>query len=69
MERRVVNQLAAAHEKGFIGRGSTVQVCTLWTENSETAEIRLKVRNKGLKDFTDIENSGLKLKNLTSIFG
>lgn len=69
IERRVVNQLAAAHENGFIGKGSTVQVCARWRENSETAEICLKVRRKGYKDFIDIENSGLKIKNLTSIFG
>lgn len=65
----MVNQLAAAHEDGFIGKGSTVQVCALWTENSDSAEIRLKVRKKGLKDFMDIEGSGLKARNLGAIFG
>ncbi|KAJ8946693.1 hypothetical protein NQ318_006950 [Aromia moschata] len=44
VERRVVNQLAAAHEKGIIGKGSTVQIFALWPENSETPEIKLKVR-------------------------
>lgn len=68
VERRVVNQLAAAHEKGFIGKGSTVQVCALWLENSENAEIRLKVREKGRKEFVDIDSSTNKLQNLTLLF-
>lgn len=69
VERRVVNQLAAAHEKGFIGKDSTVQVCASWPENAESFEICLKVRKKGYKDFVDIENSGLKFKKMSSIFG
>lgn len=69
VERRVVNQLAAAHEKGFIGKGSTVQVCASWPENCESAEIKLKVCKSGLKDFIEIDRSGLSIKNLASIFG
>lgn len=68
VERRVVNQLAAAHEKGFIGKGCSVQVCALWPESSDCAEIKLKVKNGGLKDFVDLDQSRLSLKNLSSIF-
>ncbi|XP_023016154.1 mitochondrial disaggregase [Leptinotarsa decemlineata] len=68
VERRVVNQLAAAHEKGIIGKGSTVEVCALWPENCEIAEITLKVKKSGLKDFVIIDQSKLSLKNLASIF-
>ncbi|XP_072376408.1 mitochondrial disaggregase-like [Diabrotica undecimpunctata] len=68
VERRVVNQLAAAHEQGFIGKGSAVQVCASWPENSDCAEIKLKVKRSGLKDFVDLDHSRLSLKNLSSIF-
>ncbi|CAH1159705.1 unnamed protein product [Phaedon cochleariae] len=68
VERRVVNQLAAAHEKGLIGKGCTVQVSAIWPENCESAEISLRVRKKGLKDFVEIDQTGLTLKNLASIF-
>ncbi|XP_057651338.1 caseinolytic peptidase B protein homolog [Diorhabda carinulata] len=68
VERRVVNQLAAAHEKGFIGKGCSVQVCALWPDNADAAEIKLKVKNGGLKDFVDLDQWKLSLKNLSSIF-
>lgn len=70
VERRVVNQLAAAHEKGFIGNGCTVQITALLKENSEIPDIKLKVRRKGLKDFKDIEEiSKVSLSNVRSFFG
>ncbi|KAJ8949693.1 hypothetical protein NQ314_008156 [Rhamnusium bicolor] len=68
VERRVVNQLAAAHEKGIIGKGSTVQIFALFPENAEAPEIKLKVRKSGVKDFIEIEQSWPSIKNLTSIF-
>ncbi|KAG5879303.1 hypothetical protein JTB14_021960, partial [Gonioctena quinquepunctata] len=68
VERRVVNQLAAAHEKGIIGKGCTVQVGALWPENCEIAEITLKVKKSGVKDFIEIDQSKLSLKNLASVF-
>lgn len=69
VERRIVNQLAAAHEKGFITKDSTVQICAMWPENCDSAEIRLKVRKKGFKDFIEIENYGHAIANVSSIFG
>ncbi|CAG9860711.1 unnamed protein product [Phyllotreta striolata] len=66
VERRVVNQLAAAHEKGFIGKGSEVQVCASWSENADSAEIRLKVKKKGLDQFIDLDQTKVSLKNLAS---
>ncbi|KAJ8982663.1 hypothetical protein NQ317_019064 [Molorchus minor] len=68
VERRVVNQLAAAREKGIIGKGSTVHIFATWPENSETPEIKLKVRKSGVKDFVEIDQNKLSIKNLTSVF-
>ncbi|CAH1968326.1 unnamed protein product [Acanthoscelides obtectus] len=67
VERRVVNQLAAAHEKGFIGKGCSVQVCANWPENAESAEIKLMVRKSGFKDFIEIDQSRLPIKNVSSV--
>lgn len=64
VERRVVNQLAAAHEKGIIGKGCTVQVSASWPENSDVPEIKLKVRKNGINDFVEIER--MVAKNLSS---
>lgn len=69
VERRIVNQLAAAHEKGLISSGSTVMVSVLWHEHSDTPEVKLKVRRKGVKDFVEIEQFQLPLKNIHSLFG
>ncbi|KAJ8919464.1 hypothetical protein NQ315_016564 [Exocentrus adspersus] len=68
VERRVVNQLAAAHEKGFIGKGSTVYIFALFPENAETPEIKLKVRKNGVKEFTEIDQNKLSIKNIASVF-
>lgn len=68
VERRVVNQLAAAHEKGIIGKGSTVHIFALFPENAEVPEIKLKVRKSGVKEFTEVDQNKLSLKNLASIF-
>lgn len=69
VERRVVNQLAAAHEKGHIGKGCTVQVSAFWKEDAETPEIKLKVWKKGFKDFVDVEDTKTSVKNIHSLFG
>lgn len=53
VERRVVSQLAAAHERGIIGRGSCVKLVVL-TADDEEPSIRLKVRTRG-QDYVDIE--------------
>lgn len=69
MERRVVNQLAAAHESGFIGKGCTVQITTVWSESTTSPEIKLRVKTKGSKNFVDVDKSALSIKNLSSLFG
>lgn len=68
VERRVVNKLAAAHEKGYIGNGSVVQVSAQMNAHSETPDIKLKVRKKGLKDFVEIQDTKMSVKNINSLF-
>lgn len=69
VERRVINQLAAAHEKGFIDVGSTVQISAQWKDNAESADIRMKVRKKGVKNFIDIDEGKLPNRDSHSFFG
>lgn len=69
VERRIINQLAAAHERGFIDVGSTVQISAQWRENAETPDIKLKVRRKGVKTFVDVEEGKLPKKKANSVFG
>ncbi|XP_018320048.1 caseinolytic peptidase B protein homolog isoform X2 [Agrilus planipennis] len=64
VERRIVNQLAAAHEKGVINAGSTVVISALWPENAESAQIRLQVKKKGVKDFVEIDHFQSPFKNI-----
>ncbi|XP_046600090.1 caseinolytic peptidase B protein homolog isoform X1 [Neodiprion lecontei] len=68
VERRVVNQLAAAHERGQLGKGCCVQLKTRWHENG--ASICLSVRPPGVKDFVDIvDTDNLNLiKKVNSVF-
>lgn len=68
VERRVVNHLAAAHERGLIGDGSTVNVSVILGEHSEIPEVKLKVRNRGFKDFVDLEQTESPIKKVHSIF-
>lgn len=68
VERRVVNQLAAAHESGFIDKGSVVQITTVLGEHSLSPEIKLRVKYKGAKNFIDVEQNKLPVKNLNSFF-
>ncbi|KAF7280465.1 hypothetical protein GWI33_005860 [Rhynchophorus ferrugineus] len=67
VERRVVNQLAAAHEKGFIGKGSAIQITANWRENADHADISIQVRKNGFKDYVDIGNT-LPVKNASSFW-
>lgn len=66
VERRVVNKLAAAHEKGLIGNGSIVHVSATWPEESDVAIIKLKVKKKGGKEFVEIDSSNL-LTNVKNV--
>lgn len=67
VERRVVNQLAAAHEKGVIGKGSAINITASWPENSECASIIIQVKKSGSKDFIDI-GSLLPVKKTSSLW-
>ncbi|XP_066245444.1 mitochondrial disaggregase-like isoform X1 [Euwallacea similis] len=67
VERRVVNQLAAAHENGVIGKGSSINITATWPENAEYAEIKIQVKNNGYKDFIDI-GSSLPIKKASSFW-
>ncbi|KAF7386824.1 caseinolytic peptidase B protein isoform X1 [Vespula maculifrons] len=65
VERRVVNQLAAAHERGQIAKGCCVLLKAKWHENG--ASICLSVRPKGVKDFVDIAETDNLVKNVNSL--
>ncbi|XP_026302171.1 caseinolytic peptidase B protein homolog [Apis mellifera] len=65
VERRVVNQLAAAHERGQLEIGCCVLVKVKWYKNG--ASIALSIRRKGAKDFVDLSTDNLT-KNLNSAF-
>ncbi|XP_015608806.1 caseinolytic peptidase B protein homolog isoform X2 [Cephus cinctus] len=66
VERRVVNQLAAAHERGQLGKGSCVQLKAKWHENG--VSIGLSVRPPGVKDFVEITNNDYLIKKVDSTF-
>lgn len=72
VERRVVNQLAAAHENGYIGHGCSVQVLTqLSDEKPDQSKIKLRVKKHGVKNFVDIaerETVEGKAKNVHLLF-
>ncbi|XP_066992137.1 mitochondrial disaggregase-like [Anabrus simplex] len=53
VERRVVNYLAAAHERGIVGKGSWVHVTVYWPPN-KVAVIKLRVHAKDRKEYVDI---------------
>lgn len=69
VERRVVNQLAAAYEYGLIGTGSVVQVSAIDGDGGalEDHKIRLKVKKRGIKEFVDVEMKN-PIKHLNSLF-
>lgn len=59
VERQVVSQLAAAHEKSVIGKGCSVRLYVQWSkeiseDSSKAGVIKLKVKRNGMKDFIDI---------------
>ncbi|KAL6422247.1 hypothetical protein ACFW04_010922 [Cataglyphis niger] len=66
VERRVVNQLAAAHERGQLGKGCCVLLKAKWHENG--ASIILSVRQKGSKNFVDIIETDKLTTNVNSKF-
>ncbi|XP_066590330.1 mitochondrial disaggregase-like isoform X2 [Prorops nasuta] len=66
VERRVVNQLAAAHERGDIGNGSSVLLKAKWHESG--ASIAISVRSKGLDKFVDLSDTDHLTKNVNSNF-
>ncbi|XP_017754725.1 PREDICTED: caseinolytic peptidase B protein homolog [Eufriesea mexicana] len=65
VERRVVNQLAAAHEQGQLEKGCCVLLKVKWHKNG--ANIALSIQRKGAKDFVDISTDNL-IKNVNSAF-
>ncbi|XP_011685269.1 PREDICTED: caseinolytic peptidase B protein homolog isoform X2 [Wasmannia auropunctata] len=66
VERRIVNQLAAAHERGELGRGCCVLLKAKWHESG--ASITLSVQQKGSKKFVDIVETDKLTKNISSKF-
>ncbi|XP_078048094.1 mitochondrial disaggregase isoform X1 [Augochlora pura] len=66
VERRVVNQLAAAHERGQLEKGCCVLLKPKWHENGAT--IALSVRPKGVKEFVDIVDADNLKKTVNSSF-
>ncbi|XP_003485912.1 caseinolytic peptidase B protein homolog [Bombus impatiens] len=65
IERRVVNQLAAAHERGQLEKGCCVLLKVKWYKNG--ANIALSIRRKGAKDFVDLSTENLTT-NVNSTF-
>ncbi|XP_044749909.1 caseinolytic peptidase B protein homolog [Coccinella septempunctata] len=68
VERRVVNQIALAHERGCLNKGCTVSVSVLWKEQSDLPEFRLKVKKKGVKDWVELDHFSAPLENVNNIF-
>ncbi|KAK4887057.1 hypothetical protein RN001_003328 [Aquatica leii] len=68
VERRVVNQIAAAHERGLLDIGSTIMVSVSWPDMSDVKHVKLQVKHKGVKDFVDIDEFQTHIKT-TSFFG
>uniref|UniRef100_A0A0C9R1I9 Clpb_1 protein n=1 Tax=Fopius arisanus TaxID=64838 RepID=A0A0C9R1I9_9HYME len=66
VERRVVNQLAAAHERGQITKKCCVKLKAKWQESG--VSIGLSVRPAGVKDFVDIDETDNVIKNVNSKF-
>lgn len=55
VERRVVNQLAAAHEQGIIGNGCIVKLGESPASESGSGTIKLWVKLKEGAEFIDID--------------
>ncbi|CAL7936424.1 unnamed protein product [Xylocopa violacea] len=67
VERRVVNQLAAAHERGQLEKGCCVLLKVKWHKNG-AANIALSIRRQGAKDFVEISSPDNLIKNVNSLF-
>nr|XP_034171700.1 caseinolytic peptidase B protein homolog [Osmia lignaria] len=67
VERRVVNQLAAAHERGQLEKGCSVLLKVKWHKNG-AKNIALSIRRKDSKDFIDISTTDNLTKNVNSAF-
>lgn len=71
VERRVVSQLAAAHERGVIGTGSSVVLTVHWPSDQESETgipiVRLKVKRMGVKDYIYIDENSLPYKNVSNL--
>lgn len=71
VERRVVSQLAAAHERGVIGTGSSVVLTVHWPSEQESKTgipiVRLKVKNEGDKGYVYIDENSLPYKNISNL--
>lgn len=65
VERRVVNQLAAAYERGQIGKGCCVMLKAKW--HKDGVSIGLSVRPAGVKEFVDIADGENLVKNVSSV--
>lgn len=62
VERRVISQLALAHERGSIAPGSTVQILVVWPKSeTERPAIKLRVKAKGRKEFVEIDEKELSV--------
>ncbi|XP_068081929.1 mitochondrial disaggregase [Anabrus simplex] len=58
VERRVVNQLAAAHERGIVRKNCSVHISVVWSQDKDIGQksdglLKLRVRMPGVKDFVD----------------
>ncbi|KAK0166604.1 hypothetical protein PV327_004097 [Microctonus hyperodae] len=65
VERRVVNQLAAAYERGQLGKQCCVKLKVIWNKNG--AAIGISIRPIGVKDFIDIDETDILIKNVSTI--
>ncbi|XP_060532006.1 mitochondrial disaggregase-like isoform X2 [Cylas formicarius] len=68
VERRVVNQLASAYERGYIDKGSVVQIVAGWPDNCDSPEIKLRVKKSGVKDYVEIQSNVIPVNHNTSSF-
>ncbi|XP_014235054.1 caseinolytic peptidase B protein homolog [Trichogramma pretiosum] len=66
VERRVVNQLAAAHERGQLEKGCCVLLKARWHENGSSIGISVKPASK--KEYVDLVEPDQFIKNINSNF-
>lgn len=68
VERRVVNQIALAHERGCLNKGCTVNISVFWKDDNDSPEFILKVKKKGVKDWVELDHFSTPLENVNNIF-